>query len=94
MEDRDKEVRDWATFSISLAWPTPVDSPAIRDALRKRLTDSYSAVRAEAVWGLARRKDLQGLTLLLRRLEAKSWTMGDEIAAAEKVYVATGWVST
>ena len=83
MEDRDKEVRDWATFAISLAWPAPVDSPAIRDALRKRLTDPYTAVRAEAVWGLARRKDLQGLKLLLRRLEAESWTMGDEMAAKE-----------
>jgi HEAT repeat protein len=83
MEDRDKEVRDWATFSISLAWPAPVDSPAIRDALRKRLTDSYSDVRAEAVWGLAKRKDPQGLKLLLQRLEAKSWTSGDEMAAAE-----------
>jgi len=84
MEDKDKEVRDWATFSISLySPPPPVDTPAIRRALRKRLTEPYNAARSEAIWGLAQRKDIQGLQLLLRLLEAKSWTMGDEMAAAE-----------
>ncbi len=83
MDDRDKHIRDWATFSLSLTMKKPVDSPAIRKALRKRLDDSFADARAEAIWGLARRRDMQGLQLLLRRLSAKSWSTGDEMAATE-----------
>lgn len=81
MEDDDEEVRDWATFAIS-GFP-PEDSPEIRTALRKRLQDSYEEARSEAVWGLAVRKDPQGLRILLDRLTSEKWREGDETAAAE-----------
>jgi HEAT repeat protein len=82
MEDEDDEVRDWATFSLGQGFP-PVDTPEIRTALRKRLDDSFADARAEAIWGLAIRKDPQGLKLLLDRLDGDNWTQGDEIAAEE-----------
>lgn len=40
-------------------------------------------MRAEALWGLALRKDRVGLTLLLQRLESGSWASRDELAAQE-----------
>lgn len=81
MEDEDEDVRDWATFAIS-GFP-PEDSPEIRAALRKRLQDSYEEARSEAVWGLAVRKDPEGLRMLLDRLTSDRWRDGDETAAAE-----------
>jgi HEAT repeat protein len=83
MEDKDKEIRDWATFSMSLGWPTVVDSPLVRAALRKRLKDRCRGARSEAIWGLARRKDKEGLQLLLSRLEGNARSWGDEMAASE-----------
>lgn len=82
MEDEDDDVRDWATFALGQGYP-PADAPEIRDALRKRLDDTYEDARAEAIWGLAIRKDPQGLELLLERLETEEWTSGDETAAEE-----------
>lgn len=55
----------------------------IRAALRERLADPYEPARSEAVWGLAQRKNPDGLRLLLERLEAETWQSGDEMAAAE-----------
>jgi HEAT repeat protein len=81
MDDADDKVRDWATFVLGTQ--CRVDSPGIRDAFRKRLTDSFEEVRDEAVWGLAQRKDPQGLKLLIDRLSAATWIAGDEMAAAE-----------
>jgi HEAT repeat protein len=91
MEDDDAEVRNWATFGLGLAGAEngpPVrlgtlDSDGIRDALRRRLTDSFRDVRSEAVWGLARRKDPAALQLLLDRVSSEECITGDEMAAAE-----------
>ncbi len=80
MDDAEDNVRDWATFELGTQ--CEVDTPAIRDALRKRLTDSYEEARSEAIWGLARRKDEQGLGLLLKRLDSEHWS-GDEMAAED-----------
>jgi HEAT repeat protein len=60
-----------------------LDSSEIRDALLKRLDDSFVEVRDEAVWGLARRKDRSGLRTLLERLDSEKWIIGDEDAAVE-----------
>ncbi len=89
--DDDGEVRNWATFGLANAGAEQgppvrlgaVDSPAIRDALRKRLTDSLREVRDEAIWGLALRRDPVALRLLVDRLSSKEWVAGDETAAAE-----------
>ncbi|MDA1315696.1 MAG: HEAT repeat domain-containing protein [Acidobacteria bacterium] len=79
MEDEDDEVRDWATFSLGTQCKD--DSPEIRAALRKRLQDPYADARDEGIWGLAQRKDPEGLKLLLHRLEQDTWVKGDEYAA-------------
>jgi HEAT repeat protein len=80
MEDTDDDVRDWATFG--LGWST-ADSPQIRDVFRRNLNDTFLDVRQEAIWGLALRKDPQGLRLLLEQLEDDVWAEGDEWAACE-----------
>jgi HEAT repeat protein len=85
MDDANDDVRDWATFARGTQ--CPVDSLEIRDALRKRLTDSYEMARNEAVWGLAQHKDPQGLKMLIDRLCAEKWMAGDEMAAAKTLDV-------
>lgn len=83
--DEDDEVRNWATFGLGNAGGEegpPVrlgtlDSAAIRDALRYRMTDSFCEVRNEAIWGLARRRDIDALRLLLDRLSGEEWVHGD-----------------
>jgi HEAT repeat protein len=84
MRDVDDDVRDYATWSLG-SEPingTPVDSPAIRQAFRERLTDTFEDARLEAIWGLAIRKDPDGLKILLERVEADEWASGDQEAAA------------
>ncbi|HEX5228228.1 MAG TPA: HEAT repeat domain-containing protein [Bryobacteraceae bacterium] len=82
MDDPDDNVRDWATFALGTQ--CSIDSTAIRDALRKRLNDPYKEARDEAGWGLAQRRDKQGLRMLIDRcLSAEHWIAGDEMAAAE-----------
>jgi HEAT repeat protein len=80
MDDVDDEVRDWATFELGTQ--CDVDTPEIRAALRKRLSDGYEEARNEAIWGVARRNDGQGLGLLLARLDSDHWS-GDEMAAED-----------
>ncbi len=89
MEDGSDEVRNWATFELGMAYVDDrsqlgtLDSSEIRDALSKRLNDSFSEVRAEAIWGLARRRDRTGLRLLLELLDGEERANGDEMTAAE-----------
>jgi HEAT repeat protein len=80
MDDPDDNVRDWATFGLGTQCDE--DSPLIREALRKRIEDSYENARREAVWGLARRKDEQGLQILIDWLSTDPWP-GDEMAARD-----------
>ena len=97
MEDDDDEVRNWATFGLGNAGAEqgpPVrfgtlDSAGIRDALRKRLTDSFRDVRDEAIWGLAFRRDPAALQLLLDRLNSKERIRGDETTTAEILALAS-----
>jgi HEAT repeat protein len=90
MQDEDDEVRNWSTFQLAQAYVEDgsgrlgtLDSDQIRDAFRKRLNDSFTDVREEAIWGLARRRDPMGLRLLLERLNSERCTQGDAMAAAE-----------
>jgi HEAT repeat protein len=95
MEDQNDEVRNWSTFELGQAYVADgsgrlgtLDSTEIRDALRKRLDDSFNGVRAEAIWGLAQRGDREGLRLLLDRLESERCGSGDEMTAAEVLELA------
>lgn len=53
--DPSNEVRDWATFGLGTLRDD--DTPEIRAALRRNLSDSDQDVRGEALVGLARRGD-------------------------------------
>ena len=68
--DLDHEVRDWATFALGSQFD--VDTPQIRDALAARLDDSDDDTRAEAVMGLARRKDRRAVSALQKELASDS----------------------
>jgi HEAT repeat protein len=72
MDDRDDDVRDWATFGIGTL--RDHDSPAIREALFKRITDSNEEARLEAYAGLAARKDQRILARLIDELEKRPET--------------------
>lgn len=56
IEDAEADVRDWATFGVGV-WGDP-DSIELRESLRRRLNDSNTDGRVEAVVGLAKRNDL------------------------------------
>ena len=47
------------------------------------MTDPYEEARAEAIWGLAKRKDPEGLQTLIDRLEQDEYWIGDEYAAQD-----------
>lgn len=82
-QDVDDDVRDYATWSLGsepVSGPL-TNSPAIREALRNRLNDTCEAVHQEAIWGLAIRKDLEGMRILLDRFETDKAVMGDQEAA-------------
>lgn len=73
IRDRDKDVRNWATFGIGSLVNT--DTPEIREALRGRLADEEMEIRGEALVGLAERGD-PGVSAALQ----EEW-QGDEISA-------------
>ena len=67
MQDRDGNVRDWATFGLGTS--CRLDSDQIRAALFHQLTDSDADVRGEALVGLAKRHDNRVLPALIHELE-------------------------
>jgi ADP-ribosyl-[dinitrogen reductase] hydrolase len=82
--DEDENVRDWATFGLGSILEE-VDTPELREALVARLTDPHDDTRAEAVVGLAMRKDVRALFPLIKELENMGANAGDmffEAAAA------------
>jgi hypothetical protein len=64
--DADTATRDWATFALGAL--TEEDCPAIRSALAARLIDHDDDVRAEAIAGLAQRRDERAVHPLLQEL--------------------------
>ncbi len=61
--DPEPGIRDWATFALGTL--SPQDTPALRDALARRLDDSDDSTRIEAVHGLALRGDTRALEATL-----------------------------
>ncbi|MDB6025351.1 MAG: hypothetical protein JWM68_1574 [Verrucomicrobiales bacterium] len=65
--DVDREVRNWATFNLGSM--IEVDTPAIRQALKHRLTETDDEIRGEALVGLVIRGDHEIIPALLQELE-------------------------
>lgn len=66
-DPRSTRARDWSTTSVG--WMTAVDAPHVRAALLLRAEDRDEIVRAEAMHGLARRRDARVVPLIIRELE-------------------------
>jgi len=64
--DTDEDVRDWATFGLGQLIET--NTPAIRAALHARVDNPCTAVRGEAIEGLATRGDRSVVPFLIREL--------------------------
>lgn len=71
--DEDRDVRDWATFSLGSL--CEVDTPAIREALSLRLADEDREIRGEAMLGLALRGDERAAAAILSELESEDVLM-------------------
>ena len=71
----------WATFGVGVLGNR--DSPEIRDALVKRLSDSDEDVREEAMVGLGKRKDERVFAVLLSALDQPTTTDRAVEAASE-----------
>jgi HEAT repeat protein len=80
MQDSDSDVRDWATFGLGTQ--SRADSEAIRDALIDRLSDTDEDTRAEAAVGLAKRKDLRVIPVVLEELDRDEYGVLYEEAAS------------
>ena len=66
--DEECEVRDWATFGLGTL--TAADGPEVRAALLARAEDSSPQTRAEALFGLAVRRDPRAVPHLIRALSS------------------------
>jgi len=77
--DADRSNRDWATFLLSQA---DLDTSDVREALLQATEDDDENVRAEAIWGLAKRDRELALPLVHRALSAGSVTVPIIEAAA------------
>ncbi len=80
--DENPEVRDWATFGLGTL--SDADGPDVRAALLARAEDPYRDTRAEALFGLAVRRDPRAVPHLIRALEAPT-VGGLEVEAAAVV---------
>jgi hypothetical protein len=72
MRDQDPSNRDWATFLLA---QQDLDGSEIRDALLEATSDSFENVRAEAIWGLARRDPELALPFVRSALSADTAQM-------------------
>jgi hypothetical protein len=66
--DANSEVRDWATHALGTL--SDADGPDVRDALLARADDDCHEARAEALFGLAVRRDPRAVPHLIRALQA------------------------
>jgi HEAT repeat protein len=80
--DQSASIRDWASFGLA---ELDRDSSSIRAALWARVHDRHADTRAEAIIGLARRKDPRMVAIFEKELKRKNYGCGtllfDAIAA-------------
>jgi HEAT repeat protein len=79
--DLDPEVRDWATFGLGTL--SADDGPDVRAALLARAEDACHETRAEALFGLAVRRDPRAVPHLIRALQSPTVAGLELDAAAE-----------
>ena len=79
--DCEPEVRDWATFGLGTL--STDDGPDVRAALLARTEDSQHTTRAEALFGLAVRRDPRAVPHLIRALQSPAVAGLELDAAAE-----------
>lgn len=94
MADADLTNRDWATFLLA---QEDMDTPVIREALLRSANDEDIAVRAEAIFGLAKRDRLlalpfvqlalRGETIVVPILEAAALCAHPSLIADLRVWV-------
>ena len=77
--DDNSEVRDWATHALGTL--SDVDGPDVRAALLARADDDCHEARAEALFGLAVRRDPRAVPHLIRALQSPH-VRGLEVDAA------------
>ncbi len=65
--DPDFDVRNWATFNLGSL--IDADTPAIREALAARLTETDGEIKGEAIVGLSRRGDARSVRPMLELLD-------------------------
>lgn len=80
--DEDLDTRNWATFALGTLCER--DSPVIREALVSRLSDNEDEVRGEAMFGLAKRRDVRTAGAILTELGRED-VLSLAIEAAEEM---------
>lgn len=83
---QDRDVRDWATFTLRSVAAEGIDAPEIRAAMWARMEDEDAEVRAEALEGLATygdRKVIPTLQAEIRRGCEQDWAYVNVLRAAE-----------
>jgi hypothetical protein len=91
-DDEDKDVRDWALFAIGTQ--SDLDTPELRGALARHVSDPYKDAREEAIAGLAKRKDERAVLPLFHLLRSGSYYMhheSDYETLLESERPADGW---
>lgn len=81
MQDSSAVVRDWATTGIG--HKISFDGPEIRNALLRNAADEDEITRAEAMRGLARRRDARVVPLLIAEMARNGEHVNDFACAAE-----------
>ena len=79
--DKNNDIRNWATFGLGSLIDS--DTPAIREALLRRVVDEVAEIRGEALVGLTTRRDSRAIPFVMKELASASVTSLAVEAAAE-----------